>query len=119
MAATLTSTAFQGALDYKIIQCTGVEDATVQTNISTSSGILYGVIVDSANTTADVFVHVYDTADTSVSEIMFRGKTLKVKTLQIPTGYAFDELSFRVSASSGETDTTDFTGTVDVTFICT
>ncbi len=118
MAATLTSTGFQDALDYKIIQCAGVEDATVQTNVAASSGTLYGVIVDSSNTTADVFVHVYDTKDTTASEIIFRGKTLEIKTLQIPTGYAFDELSFRVSASNTETDTTDFSGTVDVTLIC-
>jgi hypothetical protein len=118
MAAALTSTGFQDALDYKIIQCKGIEDATVQTNVAASSGTLYGVIVDSANTTADVFVHIYDSKNTAVSVIIFRGKTLEVKSLQIPTGYAFDELSFRVSAVNTETDTTDFSGTVDVTLIC-
>tara|TARA_A100001391_G_scaffold157612_2_gene115903 strand:+ start:2770 stop:3171 length:402 start_codon:yes stop_codon:yes gene_type:complete len=118
MAATLTSTGFQDALDYKIIQCTGVEDATVQTNVAASSGTLYGVIVDSSNTTDNVFVHIYDGKDTAVSEIIFRGKTLETKSLQIPTGYAFDELNFRVSAVNTETDTTDFSGTVDVTLVC-
>ena len=118
MAVTLTSTGFQDALDYKIIQCTGIEDATVQTNVAVSSGSLYSVSIDSSNTTENVFVHIYDTKNTAASEIIFRGETLKTKTLQIPTGYAFDELSFRVSAGNTETDTTDFSGTVSVTLVC-
>jgi len=119
MAAVLKSTGFQDAVDYKVVSVTAVSTTGTQTNITNSSGTLYSVIIDSANSSANVSVHIIDSKDTANTQISFKGKTAAIKTFQLTTGYAFDELSFWVSANSGEDDTTGFAGNVDVTFVST
>ena len=118
MAAALTITGFHGAVDYKIVKCTSIEDATVVVNATADSGTLYAAYIDSANCTAAVSLHILDGKDTANTQIALKGAGSAIRSLQIPTGFAFDMLNFWVSANSGEDDTTDFSGTVDVTLVC-
>ncbi len=118
MAVALSSTGFQDAVDYKVIKCTGIDDTTAQTNVTNASGTLYGVIIDSANSSDDVSLHLLDTADTSLTQIALKGKASSIKTIQIPGGYPFTELKFWVSKFSTANDTTSFAGNVDVKLIC-
>tara|TARA_R100000152_G_C6771487_1_gene198037 strand:- start:765 stop:1124 length:360 start_codon:yes stop_codon:yes gene_type:complete len=118
VAVALSSTGFQDAIDYKVIKCTGIDDTTAQTNVTNSSGTLYAVIIDSTNTTDNVSIHILDTADTSLTQIAVKGKTLETKTAVIPGGYPFTELKFWVSKFSTSNDTTSFAGSVDVRLIC-
>ena len=119
MAAALSITGFQDAVDYKIVKCTGIEDPTVQTNVTGGAGTLYAAYIDSANCSAIVTVHFLDGKDTAVTQFVLRGKANGVHSIQIPTGFAFDQLNFYVSANAIENDTTDFAGTVDVTLVST
>ena len=119
MAATLHITGFHDAVDYKVVQCTNIEDATVVTSATGSSGTLYSVIIDSTNSSVAVSLHILDGKDGSNTEIAIKGTASSVKTCQIPTGFAFDMLNFWGSANSGEDDTTDFAGTVDLSLLCT
>tara|TARA_R110002124_G_scaffold84509_3_gene219976 strand:+ start:106 stop:465 length:360 start_codon:yes stop_codon:yes gene_type:complete len=119
MAASLTITGFHDAVDYKIVKCTSIEDATVVVNATGSSGTLYAAFLDSAGTSAAVSLHILDGKDTALTEIAIKGAGTSVRSVQIPTGFAFDMLNFWVSASSAEDNTTDFAGTVAVTLICT
>ena len=118
MAAALTITGFHDAVDYKVIKCTAIEDATVVVNASGSSGTLYAAYLDSSGTSTNVFLHILDGKDTSNSEITMRGVGTQIKTLQIPTGFAFDMLNFRVSVGGAEDNAGDFDGTVAVTLVC-
>ena len=118
MALALSSTGFQDAVDYKVIQCTGINVTTAQTNVANSAGSLHSVIIDSANSSDNVSLHILDTADTSETKIAFKGKASSIKTFVIPGGYAFTELKFWVSKLSMATDTTSFAGSVDVTLVC-
>ncbi len=118
MAAVITSTGFQNAVDYKIIQCTGIDDTTTQTNLALTSGTLHAVIIDSANSSDNVSVHILDTADTSVTQLAVKGKASSTKTITIPGGYPFTELKFWVSKLSTAADTTAFAGNVSLTFVC-
>ena len=117
--ATLTSTGFDDAVDYKVIKCTSIADATAVVNATGSSGTLYAAFLDSTNSAADVSLHILDGKDTADTEIAIKGVASAVRSVQIPTGFAFDMLNFWVSANSGEDDTTSFAGNVDVTLICT
>ena len=116
--ATLKSTGFQDSTDYKVISCTAIANTTAQTNPTNTSGTLYGVIIDSANSSDNVTLHILDTADTTLTQIALKGKASSIKTLQMPTGYAFTELKFWVSKLSTEDDTTSFAGSVDVHLLC-
>ena len=116
--ATLTSTGFDDAVDYKVIKCTSIADATAVVNATGSSGTLYAAFLDSTNSAADVSLHILDGKDTTNTQIALKGAGSAIRSLQIPTGFAFDMLNFWVSANSGEDDTTDFSGTVDVTLVC-
>jgi hypothetical protein len=118
MAATLKSTGFQDAVDYKVIQCTGIDSISPQTNVTNSSGSLHSVIIDSAASSDNVSVHISDTADTAVTQIAVKGKASSIKTFVIPGGYAFSELKFYVSKFSTAADNTSFAGSVDVTLVC-
>lgn len=118
MAIELKSTGFQDAVDYKVISCTGIDATTAQTNPTNAPGTLHTVIINSAQSSAAVSLHILDTADTANTQIALKGKASAIKTIHIPTGYAFTELKFWVSANSGEDDTTSFAGSVDVTLIC-
>ena len=118
MAAALSSTGFQGAVDHKVILCTGIDDTTSQNNVANGSGTLFAVVIDSANSTDNVSLHIYDSADTSLTQIAVKGKTKAIKTMIIPGGYAFTELKFYVSKLSTANDTTAFAGSVDVRLIC-
>lgn len=118
MAVALSSTGFQGAVDYKVIQCTGIDDTTAQTNVTNAPGILHEIIINSANSTDNVSLHILDTADTSLTQIAVKGKTLVIKTIVIPGGYPFTELKFWVSKLSTANDTTAFAGNVDVRLVC-
>ena len=118
MAVVITSTGFQNAVDYKVIQCTGVDDTTAQTNLALTSGTLHSIIVDSTNSSDNVSVHILDTADTTVTQLAFKGKASGLKTINIPGGYPFTELKFWVSKLSTATDTTAFACNVDLTFVC-
>ena len=119
MAAALTITGFHNAVDYKIVKCTSIEDATVVVNATGGEGILYAAYLDSAGTTSAVSLHILDGKDTANTEIAVRGAGTSVRSVQIPTGFRFDMLNFWVSANSTENDTTDFAGTVEVTLVCT
>jgi len=119
MAASLTITGFHDAVDYKVVQCTSIEDGTVVVNATGGSGTLYAAYLDSTNCSAAVSLHILDGKDTANTEIAIKGTASSIRSVQIPTGFAFDMLNFWVSANSGEDDTTDFAGTVDVTLICT
>lgn len=118
MATELKSTGFQDAVDYKVISCTGIDGTTSQTNPTNAPGTLYGVIIDSAQSSVNVSLHILDTADTTNTQMAFKGKASSIKTIQIPSGYAFTELKFWVSGNSGEDDTTSFAGSVNVTLLC-
>lgn len=118
MAVALSSTGFQDAVDYKVIQCTGIDDTTAQTNVTNAPGTLYEIIINSANSTDNVSLHILDTADTSLTQIAVKGKTLAIKTIVIPGGYPFTELKFWVSKLSTANDTTAFAGNVDVRLVC-
>ena len=118
MATVLKSTGFQDSVDYKVITCTGINSTATQTNPTNSAGTLYGVIIDSTESSDAVSLHILDTADTTLTQMALKGKASSIKTIQIPTGYPFTELKFWVSANSVEDDTTSFAGSVDVTLIC-
>ena len=118
MAASLTITGFHDSIDYKVVNCTSIEDATVFVNVTESAGTLYAAYINSANCNANVSLHILDGKDQSNSEIIIKGVATEIRSLQIPKGFAFDMLNFRVSANSAEDDTTDFVGTVSVTLIC-
>ena len=118
MAATLKSTGFQDATDHKVISCTGIDGTATQINPTNSPGTLYGVIIDSAQSSDNVTLHILDTADTTLTQIALKGKASATKTIQIPSGYSFTELKFWVSKFSEEDDTTNFAGSVDVYLIC-
>ena len=118
MAAALSITDLHDAVDYKIVKCTSIEDATKFVNVTGSSGTLYAAYIDSANCTAAVSLHILDGKDTANTEIAIRSSPTVIRSVQIPTGFAFDMLNFWVSANSGEDDTTDFAGSIDVTLIC-
>jgi hypothetical protein len=118
LAATLKSTGFQDAIDYKVIECSGIDDSTTQTNVTNSSGTLYGVVIESPNSSDNVSVHILNTVDTSLSQMTFKGKASSTKVYQIPKGYPFTELKFWVSKLSTANDTTSFAGSVTVRLIC-
>ena len=118
MAASLTITGFHDAVDYKIVKCTSIEDATKFINVTGSSGTLYAAYIDSANCTAAVSLHILDGKSESNTQIAIKGSPTAIQSLQVPTGFAFDMLNFWVSANSAEDDTTDFSGSIDVTLIC-
>ena len=88
MATELKSTGFQDAVDYKVISCTGIDGTTAQTNPTNAPGTLYGVIIDSAQSSANVSLHILDTADTANTQMAFKD------------------------------DTTSFAGSVNVTLLC-
>ena len=116
--AVLTSTAFQDATDYKVISCTAIDNTTAQTNSPYTSGTLYGVIINSTNSSDNVTLHILDSTDTTLTQMAFKGKASSIKTIQIPTGYVFSELRFWVSKFCVEDDTTSFAGDVDVHLLC-
>lgn len=118
MAVALSSTGFQDVVDYKVVQCTGISTTAAQTNVTNGAGTLYGVIIDSANSSDNVSLHILDTADTALTQIALKGKASSIKTIQIPSGYAFTELKFWVSKLSTANDTTSFAGNVDVRLVC-
>ena len=118
MAVALSITGFQDAVDYKVIQCTGIDSTGAQTNVTNSSGTLYGIVIDSAASSDNVSLHILDTDDTTVTQIAVKGKASSIKTIQIPGGYPFTELKFWVSKLSTANDTTGFAGSVDVRLIC-
>jgi len=118
LAGTLKSTGFQDAVDYKVIEYAGVDVTTTQANVTNSSGTLYGVVIESANSSDNVSVHLFDATDTSASQITFKGLASSTKVYQIPTGYAFTQLNFWVSKLSTATDTTSFAGNVTVRLVC-
>tara|TARA_R100001129_G_C5308323_1_gene244423 strand:+ start:1002 stop:1361 length:360 start_codon:yes stop_codon:yes gene_type:complete len=118
MAIALAATGFQDAVDYKVIQCTGIDATTAQVNATNSSGSLLSVIIDSANSSDNVSLHIIDTADTTDTQIAFKGKASSIKTFVMPQGYDFTELKFYVSKLSTATDNTSFAGSVDVTLVC-
>ena len=118
MATVLSVTGFQDAVDYKVVQCTGISTTGAQTNVTNSPGTLYGVVIDSANSSDNVSLHILDTADTTVTQIALKGKASSIKTIQIPAVYPFTELKFWVSLLSTANDTTGFAGTVDVRLVC-
>jgi hypothetical protein len=119
MAAALSITGFHDAVTYKIVKCTGITDTTNQVNVTGSSGTLYAAYLDSANCTANVSLHILDPQRTTNTEFVVRGIGSSTSSLQIPTGFAFDQLNFYVSANSIENDNTSFSGTVAVTLVCT
>jgi hypothetical protein len=119
MAAALSITGFSDSFDYKIVKCTGITDTTSQVNVTGSSGTLYAAYLDSTNCTANVSLHILNAKVTSDTQFVVRGIASGISTLQIPTGFAFDQLNFWVSANSIENDTTAFSGTVAVTLVCT
>lgn len=118
MAASLSITKFQDAVDYKLVQCTSIEDATAFVNVTGGPGVLYSAIIDCTLNSNNLALHILDGKDSANSEIIVRGKSLSIRSIQIPTGFSFDMLNFRVSASSAEDGTTDFSGTVAVTLVC-
>tara|TARA_R100000234_G_scaffold117187_1_gene95260 strand:- start:1030 stop:1389 length:360 start_codon:yes stop_codon:yes gene_type:complete len=118
MAASLSLTKFHDSVDYKLVQCTEIEDATVFVNVTGAPGTLHSASIDSSKSSSNLSLHILDGKDTSNSEFIIRGTGLAVRSVQIPTGFAFDMLNFRVSANSAENDTTDFSGTVNVTLVC-
>ncbi len=118
MAATLKSTGFQDAVNYKVIECSGIDDTTVQTNVTNSSGTLYGVVIESPNSSDNVSLHILDAEETTVSQITFKGLASSTKTYQIPQGFPFTELKFWVSKLSTANDTTGFAGNVTVRLVC-
>lgn len=119
MAAALTITGFHDAVDYKLVSCTSIEDATKFVNVTGSSGTLYAAYLDSAGATSSVSLHILDGKNTANSEIVIKGSGSVTRSVQIPTGFAFGALNFWVSASSGEDNTDDFAGSVAVTLVCT
>jgi hypothetical protein len=119
MAAALKITGFHDAVDYKVVQCTGIDDTTKYLNVTGGSGTLYAAYLDSANCIANVSLHIRDGKITSNSEICLRGSGTAIRSIQVPTGIAFTQLDFWVSANSAEADSTSFSGTVSVTLICT
>mgnify|MGYP003626938009 CR=1 FL=1 len=118
MATVLSSTGFQDAVDYKVIQCTGINSTTAQTNVTNSAGTLYGIVIDSTASSDNVSLHILDTADTALTQLAVKGKASSIKTIQIPGGYAFTELRFWVSKLSTANDTTSFAGSVDIRLVC-
>ena len=118
MAGTLKVTGFQDDVDYKIVECSGIDDTATQTNVTNSSGTLYGVVIESANSSDDVSVHILDAADTTLSQMTLKGKASSTKVYQIPTGYAFTQLNFWVSKLSTANDTTSFAVDVTVRLVC-
>ena len=118
MAASLSITGFHDSVDYKVVRCTTIEDATVIVNATGSAGTLYSVVIDSTNSSDDVSLHILDGKTETVTQIAFRGVASSVKTAQIPTGFAFEMLNFWVSDSSAEDDTTGFAGSVDISLLC-
>ena len=118
MAATLTSTGFQDATDYKVISCTAIDNTTAQTNPTNTSGTLHSVIINSTNSSDNVTLHILDTVDTTLTQLAIKGKASSIKTMSIPTGYAFTELKLWDSKLSTEDDTTRFAGDVDVHLVC-
>ena len=119
MAATLKVTGFHDAVDYKIIQCTNIEDTTTVVNATGGAGTLYAAYIDSANASANLYLHILDGKDTTLSEIVLKGSGTSIRSLQIPTGYAFDMLNFWVSSGGAEDNTGSFSGSVDITLVCT
>jgi hypothetical protein len=116
--ATLKSTGFQEAVDYKVIECTAISATGTQSNVANGAGTLHAVIVNSTNSSDPVSVHILDGEESVNSQVVFKGVASGIKTLQIPTGFTFDELNFWVSKYSGEDDTTSFAGNVDVSLVC-
>ena len=118
MAVSLSSTGFQSALDHKVIVCTGIDDTTAQTNVANGSGTLYGIMLDSTNSSDNVTLHVYDSQVSSAGQIAVKGKASSTKTILLPQGFAFTELKFYVSKLSKASDATAFAGSVNVRLIC-
>jgi hypothetical protein len=118
MATELKITGFHDAVDYKIVQCTAIESADHQVNVTVGPGTLYAAYLDSSNCSANVSLHILDGKETTNTEFVLRGLAQSTRSIQVPTGFAFSELEFWVSANSAEADSTSFTGTVDVTLIC-
>jgi hypothetical protein len=127
MAVTLKSTGFQSAVSYKIISCTGFDGATsiasqAQKNVTNAPGRLFSVTIESLQSTSDVYLKLFDgaspTAGVSIPQWVLKGKTKVARTYTIPYGIAFSELSFWVSGAPGQTDTSSFNGTVDITLVC-
>jgi|TARA_R100000149_G_scaffold64986_1_gene38159 hypothetical protein len=118
MAASLSSTGFQSAVDNKVISCTGIDNTTAQVNVANGPGTLHSVTIDSANSSDNVTLHIYDTQDSSVGQIALKGKASSTKSYILPAGYAFTELKFYVSKFSRANDTTAFAGSVNVTLVC-
>jgi len=119
MAAALKVTGFHDAVDYKVVQCTGIDDTTKYLNVTGGSGTLYAAYLDLANSSTNLSLHIRDGRITSNSEICLRGSSTAIRSIQIPTGIAFSQLDFWISANSAEADTTSFSGVVSVTLICT
>ena len=118
MAIALSSTGFQDAVDYKVIVCTGIDAITAQTNVANTSGTLYGMIIDSTNSSDNVTLHIYYSQVSSVGQLAVKGKASSIKTYSIPQGFAFTELKFYVSKLSTAADNTAFAGSVDIRLIC-
>jgi|TARA_R100000234_G_scaffold84788_1_gene53911 hypothetical protein len=111
------STGFNDAVTDRVIQVTGIANTTTISNIAVTSGFLSSVIIDSAQASADLTVHIFDSSVTSATQIGLKGKTKLKKVYEIPSRFQFTELSFWVSANTGESDTTSFSGSIDVTFV--
>ena len=110
MAASLGITGFHDSVDYKVVRCTAIEDATVTVNATGSAGTLYSIVIDSTNSSANVSLHILDGKASSLTQIAFKGVASTVKTIQIPSGFAFEMLNFWVSSSSAEDNTSSFAG---------
>ena len=119
MAAELKITGFHDAVDYKVIQCTGITDTTHQVNVTGGSGTLYAAYLDSAQSSSSLTLHILDSKITSNTEFILRGLNKSVRSIQIPTGFAFEQLEFWVSNNGAEDDNTSFSGTINVTLVCT
>jgi len=118
VAVALSSTGFQDAVDYKVIVCTGMDDTTIQTNVANGSGTLYGMIIDSTNSSDNVSLHIYDSQESAAGQIAVKGKASSIKTISIPSGFTFAELTFYVSKISKASDNTAFAGSVNIQLVC-
>ncbi len=113
----IASTGFNDAVDDRVIQATTVSGTTALKNIAGTSGYLSSVIIDSTNSTDNVSVHIYDSSVTSATQIGLKGKAVSTKVYDLTSRFQFSELSFWVSKLTGESDTTAFTGSENVTFV--
>ena len=113
----IASTGFNDAVTDRVIQATAVSGTTALVNIAGTSGFLSSVIIESTNSTDDVSIHIYDSSVTSATQIGLKGKTKLTKVYDLTTRFQYTELSFWVSKLTGESDTTAFAGSVNVTFV--